>query len=128
MIQGIRPKNESEVAEIMKSFKSPMVDYNQSMAEQSNKKLSEGQKRELIIRAAQYGDLVTLKKLVPMKNEELVNTLSNSQLCWAPIHYAAYQGHADIVETLLRQFFADVNIVNSDGQSALHLACVQGHK
>ena len=98
------------------------------MAEQSNKKLSEGQKRELIIRAAQYGDLVTLKKLVPMKNEELVNTLSNSQLCWAPIHYAAYQGHADIVEILLRQFFADVNIVNSDGQSALHLACAQGHK
>ena len=28
MIQGIKPKNESEVAEIMKSFRSPMVDYN----------------------------------------------------------------------------------------------------
>ena len=45
-------------------------------------------------------------------NENLVNLLSSSKLQWAPIHFAAFQGHTEIVETLLRQFSADVDILN----------------
>ena len=46
----------------------------------------------------------------------------------SPLHIAAFSGHADIAELLIRKFNADIDLRNNLGETALHLACNQGHK
>jgi len=47
---------------------------------------------------------------------------------WTPLHFAAYSGHADILEILIRKLDANVNAQNKLGQTPLHLACKKSHK
>ena len=64
-----------------------------------------------------------------MQNE-FVSSISNSvnKEGWTPLHFAAYSGHADILETLIRKLNANVDARNKLGQTPLHLACKKGHK
>lgn len=45
----------------------------------------------------------------------------------AVLHVAAAAGYQDIVEALIANG-ADVNLVNFDGQTPLHLACEKNHE
>ena len=45
---------------------------------------------------------------------------------WTPLMRAAYEGHADIVDVLLSQPSVVINGRNDQGQTALHLAAIQG--
>ena len=45
---------------------------------------------------------------------------------WTPLMRAAYAGHADIVDILLSQPSVVINGRNDQGQTALHLAAIQG--
>lgn len=47
---------------------------------------------------------------------------------WTPLHFAAYSGQADILETLIRKLDANINAQNTMGQTPLHLACKKSHK
>ena len=114
----------------MESFKSTFVDYSDSMAELPGQRMSLEQSRELLAKAAREGDLATVRKIIAIKtpNIDLVNTLSEKEPCWGPIHFASDGGHVEIVELLIRKFNAQVDLQNKNGQTALHLACSKGHK
>jgi ankyrin repeat protein len=43
------------------------------------------------------------------------------------IHYAAEQGHADVINTLVNEFHGDINALDYRGRTALHLAASRGN-
>ena len=45
-----------------------------------------------------------------------------------PLHLACQGGHVDVVELLIRRLNANVDILNSLGETPLHIACREGHK
>ena len=45
---------------------------------------------------------------------------------WTALHYAAYNGHNEVVKTLI-QAKCDVNMKNESGSTALHHATSNGH-
>jgi len=47
---------------------------------------------------------------------------------WTPLHFAAYSGHSEILEILIRKLDANVDSQNKLGQTPLHLACKKSHK
>ena len=46
---------------------------------------------------------------------------------FAPIHYAAIYGYAEMMEDLINKYKADVNLISVDKWSALHLSSYKGH-
>lgn len=44
----------------------------------------------------------------------------------APIHFAAMHGHKDVLNVLLEDPKTDINMLDGDGNSALHLATMAG--
>ena len=50
---------------------------------------------------------------------------------WTPLHYAARNGHVDIITMLLTEYRVDINIkVNAqanDGMTSLHQVALNGH-
>ena len=46
---------------------------------------------------------------------------------YAPIHYAAIYGYAEMMEDLINKYNADVNLLSLDKWSALHLSSYKGH-
>ncbi len=58
--------------------------------------------------------------LVPQK----INEKSGG---WATIHYLAFNNRADLLAILLEQPGIDIDLQTHQNQSALHLACTQGH-
>ncbi|CAH1789561.1 unnamed protein product [Owenia fusiformis] len=45
---------------------------------------------------------------------------------WAPIHYAAWQGHLDVIKVLLVEGHCSPNITNSNLSTPLHFASING--
>lgn len=45
---------------------------------------------------------------------------------WTALHYAANEGHGDILETLIERGI-DVAAVTNGQRTALHLACTRGY-
>ena len=45
---------------------------------------------------------------------------------WGPLHYAAFEGHSIIVR-LVGGAGAELDMLDCDGKSALHLACSEAH-
>ena len=79
--------------------------------------------------ACTRGDLAFVKQLVQLGLPEkslIANSVNKEG--WTPLHFAAYSGHADILETLIRKLDANVNAQNKLGQTPLHLACKKSHK
>jgi ankyrin repeat protein len=73
--------------------------------------------------AAANGDLEKVKALLK-DNPDLVSSKDNTS--WQPMHWAAYNGHKDMVELLLANK-ADINAKDKNGMSALGLAAGKGH-
>jgi hypothetical protein len=69
---------------------------------------------ELLRAHERYGELSKLD----------VNAMNKG--CWTPLHFAAYLGQIDMVETLLK-FGAIVDSLNSTTQTPLVLACERDH-
>ena len=46
---------------------------------------------------------------------------------YAPIHYAAIYGYAEMMEDLINKYNADVNLISVDKWSPLHLSSYKGH-
>ena len=63
---------------------------------------------EKIHNAAQQGDLSLIKKLL-LKYPGLANTRNYKG--WTPLHLAAYSGHKEIVDILIKRG-AEVNVKN----------------
>ena len=101
----------------MESFKSTFVDYSESMAELPSQRMTIEQSRELLAKAALIGDVQTVKKIVSIKppNIDLINSLSNDELGWAPLHFASDSGNVEIVELFIRKLNANVNLQTSKG-------------
>lgn len=74
--------------------------------------------------AAQYGRLANVKCL--LENESRANISSKNRQGYAAIHYAAENGHLDILEALINNK-ADVNQAGPSRMTALILASAQGH-
>ena len=46
---------------------------------------------------------------------------------WTPLHYAARSGHLDIVKILIEKGKVNIDSINSNGNTALHLAAKNNH-
>jgi ankyrin repeat protein len=79
--------------------------------------------------AAEKGDLARVKELVE-KNPELVNARATGQyayLKFTPLHFAAWKGHKDIVQYLIKKG-TDIHAQDSDGSTPLYWAANFGHE
>jgi ankyrin repeat protein len=74
--------------------------------------------------AAMNGDLEKVKEVVK-ENPDLIST-TFGLAHWTPLHLAALDGHANVVEFLLANR-ADVNVKDSRGHTPMHLAVEQRH-
>ncbi len=74
--------------------------------------------------AARSGDLAQVRTLL-QTNPDLVRSKDNKG--GMPLHYAAIEGHKDVVELLLANK-ADVNAKANDGETPLYLAALYGHR
>jgi len=79
--------------------------------------------------AVEKGDLARVKELVE-KNPELANARATGQyayLKFTPLHFAAWKGHKDIIQYLIKKG-ADIHAQDSDGSSPLYWAANFGHE
>jgi len=73
--------------------------------------------------AARDGDLAQVRALLK-HNPDLVSTRDSTGR--TPLHFAAYEGHEDVVELLLAHG-ADVNAKADNGETPLHFAARKGY-
>jgi len=78
-----------------------------------------------IILASQRGNKEMLELLLRYKSEHIVDSKDSKGR--SGIHFAASGGHASILSLLL-QFGASINAINSNNETALHYACYHGKK
>ncbi len=74
--------------------------------------------------AAGHGELAKVQTLLKNKPDLVFSKNDNGQ---TPLHYAAQEGHKDVVEVLLIDK-ADVNAKDKVGCTPLHVAAYRGHK
>ncbi|TKA55447.1 hypothetical protein B0A53_02373 [Rhodotorula sp. CCFEE 5036] len=97
-------------------------------------------RKNLIARAAADGDLARLDALVVRgandgldgagEQHRSVFALANEpnpHTGLAPIHFAAQNGHEDVVKWLVEQAGALPDLEDADGETALHKAALRGH-
>ena len=83
-----------------------------------------------MITAAEFGWLDKLHALLQdgqskgLSAEVNCTSLDN----WTPLHFAANEGHAEIVDALLKQKGIEVSPVSKLRRTPLHLACVRGNQ
>ena len=58
---------------------------------------------------------------------EQIDVNAKNKYGWTPLHHAAYDGHAAVVQALLASK-ADVNAKDEDGRTPLHKAAYNGHE
>jgi len=73
-------------------------------------------------------NIVQLLCSVDLKNVNVLTEHRRGEVQQAPLHLAAEQGHAETVTTLLELFGADVNIKDSNGNTALHCLVLHTHR
>lgn len=76
--------------------------------------------------AARNGDLKKIESLIK-DSPDLVFSKDGNYYGYTPLHWAADQGHKDVVELLMANK-ADVNAKDDLGQTPLNLAACFGHK
>ena len=71
-----------------------------------------------------------LKKMIAnikkdINKEYMLDCKDNCE--WTPLHYAARSGHLEIVKTLIEKGKVNIDTINSNGNTALHLAAKNNH-
>ncbi|MCG6924128.1 MAG: ankyrin repeat domain-containing protein [Acidobacteria bacterium] len=72
-----------------------------------------------VVAAAKRGDLFAVKHYLAKSPDALA---ARDRFRYTPLHWAAVQGHWDVVATLVERG-ADVNALGGDGGTPLHMAC-----
>ena len=72
-----------------------------------------------IIAASKRGDIFAVRHYLGKSREAIA---ARDRFEYTPLHWAAVQGHWDVVETLVERG-ADVNALGWDGGTPLHMAC-----
>lgn len=75
-----------------------------------------------LIKYAACGNLNKVKKLI-QSDPGMVNELYDGK---PALHASSFHGHIDIVEFLIKEAHADMEIRDLDGDTALHFACFNG--
>lgn len=83
--------------------------------------------RDGIHYAAWRGDLAKVESLLAQNPEAINATVRNHPSFGTTLHWAAYSGHKDVVELLIRKG-ANVNAVRYDIETPLYTAAIRGHK
>lgn len=104
-----------------------MVDYPAVVPSTSVEEIEEN-----FLRSCRNGDLGTVKQFLAYRDAKKVQfdvncTGRSKYIGWTPLLLATYFGHRDVVELLLARN-ADVNIVNINGDTALHKAAYIGRQ
>ena len=86
--------------------------------------LNRQERRYLLLQSASKGKLIDVQVLIQM--ETPVNT--TDQYKNTPLHFAAHQGHAEVVKLLLGRDDIQVNAAGSHDYMPLHFAAQQGHE
>lgn len=66
-----------------------------------------------------------LSRLTPVECQRALNKQSSKG--WSPLLIACHKGHKEVVKTLLENN-ARVDVFDTDGRSALHLAAENGYQ
>lgn len=87
---------------------------------------------ENFLRSCRNGDLGTVKQFLAYRDAKKVqfdvNCKGRSKYNgWSPLHLAAYFGHYDVLEFLLKSK-ANVNAINENGDTALHKSAFIGRE
>ncbi|HSW45942.1 MAG TPA: ankyrin repeat domain-containing protein, partial [Phycisphaerae bacterium] len=77
-----------------------------------------------LLEAARKGDLETVKKLVLSGSPMLVNDLQGV----TPVHWAALEGHLDVVRFLIDEMKMKPDERNREGVTPVHWAAFGGHR
>lgn len=83
------------------------------------------------INSAYHGDTENVRRILMQQRNETIRWLFSrinkyDKVSARPLHYAAYNGHFEIVK-LLVEHGAKVNAQDESGQTALHVAAQNGH-
>jgi uncharacterized protein len=78
----------------------------------------------LIFEAAKQGDTALIRQLLDRGSISMINGTDQSHADWAPLHWAAHNGHHAVVCLLLERNAA-VNVVDAQNCTPLHYACQQ---
>lgn len=78
-----------------------------------------------LLTAAYNGDIEILKIL--LTNDRVDRNVVRVQSNSSALMLAAYRGHANIVAELIKDKDVDLKILNTNGETALHLAVSKGH-
>ena len=79
--------------------------------------------QEKLLDAAREGDHTLIGKLVADEGAELLDALEEG---WSPLHWLAAEGAADAIAVLVA-VGANAAVRGADGETALHLAALNGH-
>ena|SRR5256885_41754 len=74
--------------------------------------------------AAQQGDVKRVQSILIEHPERVTATDDDN---WTPFHFAAWEGHTDIVNILIKHY-ANVMATDNDGWTPLHYATLNGHE
>ncbi|OTF69951.1 oxysterol-binding protein-related protein 1-like protein, partial [Euroglyphus maynei] len=88
---------------------------------------------EFLLHFSRIGQVQLVKKLLNLRNaNEIALNIDckgtvKANFGWSPLHLAAYFGHYEVVEILLKNG-ADINIQNEEGDTPLHKAAYTGRE
>ncbi|XP_070784857.1 ankyrin repeat domain-containing protein 16 [Enoplosus armatus] len=86
---------------------------------------------KVLVKLAQEGQLSSLEKRITSGGSAAVQSVSSKHFGRSGdtlLHYAARQGHLDVVEYLIKRVGMDVDIYNNDYKRPLHEAASMGHQ
>ncbi|MED6258106.1 hypothetical protein ATANTOWER_003014 [Ataeniobius toweri] len=86
---------------------------------------------KLLVKLTQEGRLICLQKHVTSWSSAAAASISSKHFGRSGdtlLHYAARHGHLDVMEFLIKQLGADVEVYNNDYKRPLHEAASMGHE
>ncbi len=86
---------------------------------------------KVLVKLTQEGQLSPLEERITLGGSAAVQTVSSKHFGRSGdtlLHYAARQGHLDIVEYLIKRVGVDVEVYNNDYKRPLHEAASMSHQ
>jgi len=82
-----------------------------------------------LITAAEFGKTQEVAQLLSEGSQKGLSAEVNCTGLdnWTPLHFAANEGHLEIIKLLLTQKDVRPNSVSKANRTPLHLACIRGH-